>query len=293
MLLTKLQSKGLIAPPSFLVDNCMYLTRMGSEAYGVSTGTSDVDIYGWCIPPKDVIFPHLAGQIDGFGRQKQKFEQWQQHHIKDSETSKEYDFAIYNIVKYFQLCMENNPNMVDSLFVPQFCIIHSTQVSTLVRDNKKLFLHKGSWKKFKSYAYAQLHKMSSKDPIGKRKEIREQYGFDVKFAYHIVRLLDEAEQILVYGDIDLQRNREHLKAIRRGEVSEADIRYWAAEKEKSLEKLYIDSKLQYSPDEDKIKSLLLNCLEIHYGNLKNCVVEVDKATRLVREIKELIEKANI
>jgi hypothetical protein len=30
----------------------------------------------------------------------------------------------------------------------------------------------------------------------------------VKFAYHVVRLIGEVEQILTEGDIDLRRNRE-------------------------------------------------------------------------------------
>jgi hypothetical protein len=40
----------------------------------------------------------------------------------------------------------------------------------------------------------------------------------VKFAYHVIRLLGEAEQILLEGDIDLRRNSAQLKAIRRGDV---------------------------------------------------------------------------
>src|SRR6185503_3895322 len=113
---SELQSKGLIKPPTFVLGGTCYETIMGSMAYGVSGDSSDMDIYGFCIPPKDMIFPHLAGHIQGFGKQIQKFDQYQQHHIIDKSSDKEYDLNIYNIVKYFQLCMENNPNMIDSLF---------------------------------------------------------------------------------------------------------------------------------------------------------------------------------
>ena len=71
----------LITPPSFLPLNIQQEVMMGSVAYGVSGDTSDVDVYGFCIPEKEVLFPHLAGEIQGFGRQKKKFEQYQQHHI--------------------------------------------------------------------------------------------------------------------------------------------------------------------------------------------------------------------
>lgn len=292
----KLTNKGLIRPPSFVPDNTHYETIMGSVAYGVSSDTSDMDVYGFCIPPKDVIFPHLAGQIEGFGRQKQAFEQFQQHHIECpdelSGEGRSYDISIYNIVKYFSLCMENNPNMIDSLFTPQNCVLHCTQIGNMVRENRRLFLHKGCWHKFKGYAYSQLHKMSSKDPVGKRLELREKFGFDVKFAYHVVRLLSEVEQILAEGDLDLQEKgrREHMKAIRRGDVSEAEIREWASQKEKQLEQLYHDSKLPYGPDEEKIKTLLLNCLEHHYGSLDKCLVRPDEALEALREVQAVLDK---
>lgn len=148
--------------PGWLVDNCMYECIMGSVAYGVSNDLSDMDIYGWSIPSKELVFPHLAGHIDGFGRQKQRFDVYQQHHMKDTSTGKVYDLSIYNIVRYFHLCMDNNPNMIDSLFVPQRCILHMTPVAQMVRERRKEFLHKGCYHKLKGYAYAQLSKMDVK-----------------------------------------------------------------------------------------------------------------------------------
>ncbi len=290
----KLKESGLISPPSFVPHNIHYETIMGSVAYGVSSDTSDMDVYGFCVPPKDMIFPHLAGEILGFGRQINRFEQYQQHHILDKSAlagaGRTYDITIYSIVKYFQLCMENNPNMIDSLFTPANCVLHITKLGNMVRENRKIFLHKGAWHKFKGYAYSQLHKMTTKDPIGQRKKIIETYGYDVKFAYHVVRLLNEVEQILIEGDIDLQRNREQLKSIRRGEWKESDIREYFASKEKDLEKLYLESTLPYSPDEAKIKKLLLECLEEHYGNLSDAIITPDKATAALQEIQNILEK---
>lgn len=269
---------------------------MGSLVYGVSSDSSDMDIYGWCIPKKELVFPHISGEIPGFGKQIQRFEQWQQHHIKDqsalSGKGQEYDFSVYSIVKYFQLCMDNNPNMIDSLFVPQNAILHISQIGNMVRENRKMFLHKGSWHKFKGYAYSQLHKMKSKNPEGKRKELIDLHGYDVKFAYHVVRLISECEQILVEGDLDLQEKgrREHMKAIRNGEVSQEDIERWFQDKEKQLEKLYHESKLQYKPDESKIKNLLLDCLEQHYGSLSNIIEKEDKYKNVVKEIQKLLDR---
>ena len=173
--------------------------------------------------------------------------------------------------------MQNNPNIIDSLFTPVNCVLHTTRVGDIVRENRKLFLHKGAWSKFKNYAYAQLHKLSTKVPQGKRADLVAEHGFDTKFAYHVVRLILEVEQILVEGDIDLQRNNEQLKAIRRGEWTETTCASGSPRSKRTWSKVYAESKLRATPDEERIRSLLLNCLEDHYGRLEDCVVDPDRA----------------
>jgi predicted nucleotidyltransferase len=284
----ELVKKQLIHPPSYVADNVQYEVITGSAAYGCSKDSSDEDIVGFCIPEKNIIFPHLDGQIEGFGRQKEKFNQFQQHHIKDEGAEKNYDITIYNIVRYFSLCMDNNPNMVDTLYVPQNCVVHCSQIGKMVRDNRDLFLHKGSYHKFCGYSFAQKSKMTNPKENSNRKEDIEKYGYDTKNAYHLVRLIYEAEMILEEGTLDLQRHNEHYKAIRRGELKLEEIEKFYSDKENSLRKLYETSKLRHSPDEAKIKDLLLNCLEHHYGNLSAVVVRQDKYKVLVDKIKELV-----
>jgi predicted nucleotidyltransferase len=275
----KLLNKGLIHPPHFLENNIIYEV----------TDKSDFDIYGVGIPSKEIIFPHLGGNILGFGRQVQKFEQFQQHHIDYpslANPDKQYDITIFNIVRYFHLLMENNPNIIDTIFVPQDCVVHINAIGSIIRENRRLFLHKGSYHKFLGYAHSQLNKMGSVNRTGKRQAIYEEHGFDVKFATHLVRLSYECEQILSEHDLDLRRNSEHLKAIRRGDVSEEGIRVWFASKEQHLQKLYETSTLRNTPDEPTIKSLLLKCLEHHFGSLDKCVL-VDSESAMKRMLNEI------
>jgi len=293
----ELYSQGLIHPPDFVAEQCQYLTIMGSFAYGVSSDSSDVDLYGFCIPDRKIVFPHEAGIVPGFGEQGQKFEVWQEHHVHDpSELGGEgrtYDFQVYSIIKYFDLCMGNNPNMIDSLFTAQRCVLHCTQIGDLVRQNRKMFLHKGAFHRFKGYAFSQLHKIETKNPTGKRKEQLDESGIDRKYLYHLVRLVNECEQILIEGDLDLDRNREQLKAIRRGEqfTGITDIYEWFNNKEAELETLYNNCTiLPYKPDENKIKELLLNCLEMHFGSIEKAVARNDKYERAVDNIKRIINK---
>ncbi|MBM3457237.1 MAG: nucleotidyltransferase [Armatimonadetes bacterium] len=294
----ELAERKLCRPPAWLPEAIQYETQMGSVAYGVSSDTSDVDLYGFCIPPRQVVFPHLAGHIPGFGlTPPERFEQYQQHHIRDPSElgghGRSYDVAIFSIVKYFQLCLENNPNMVDSLFTPHTCVLTSTAVGQKVRENRRLFLHRGCWVKFKGYAYSQLHKMAIKtpEPGSKRDALVQEHGYDVKFAYHTVRLLLEVEQLLLEGDLDLQRHREQLKAIRRGEWTEPQIREWAAAKEADLERAYANSVLPAAPNETALRNLLLDCLELHYGDLKGAVAAPGAAEAALRQIEEISRRA--
>jgi predicted nucleotidyltransferase len=296
-LFDELYDKGIIKRgefPPFLRNNIHYLTVMGSNAYGIAQEDSDFDLYGWCIEPKEIMFPHLKGEIPGFGKQTEKFKVWQKHHVVDPNArggkSQEYDFNIYSIVSYLNLCMDCNPNMIDSLFTPRTCVLYSSPIGEIVRQNRKMFLHKGAYWRFKGYSFSQIHKMRSMNREGKRKEGVEKYGYDLKFFCHCIRLLNECEQILTEGDIDLQRGNDELKAIRRGEYTLEQALEMFNLREKTLEAAYAKSTLPHHPDEAAIKNILIQCLEIAYGDTTKMVVIENKAELFMNDVKKLLEK---
>jgi predicted nucleotidyltransferase len=290
----KLKKKGHINCPVFVSKQLQYEVIMGSFAYGCSSDMSDTDIYGFCIPPKDIVFPHTnANYIHLFDPVPHNFEQYQQHHILDMSATppRNYDISIYNIVKYFKLCANGNPNMIDSLFVPRRCITHMSPIGELVRENRKLFLSKKCWHTFKGYAYSQLHKMAIKEPTGERAKLVDEHGYDVKFAYHLVRLLDEIEQILSTGDLNIEQNREQLKCIRRGEWSEKGIIEYFEWKEKSLEELASDSKeVPHKPPRDAIRELLFKCLKMHWQTLDGCRAKEDVSSEIYHAIMDTLNQ---
>ena len=287
MLLNELEDKGLIYPPKWLSTNTVYLVTMGSHAYGVANDDSDHDIYGVAVPPKSLVFPHTAGEIPGFGRQIQKFDQYQEAHVIDKDARGgngiEYDFSVYGIVKYFNLVMNGNPNVVDSLFVPVNCIKHMNHVGSMIRDNRKMFLSKKTWHTYKGYCYSQIAKIDNNKNASsvRRKNDIDNYGFSLKFAYHAVRLLNEVEMILEYQDLDLQRNNDQLKSIRNGEWSINDVKSYFNKKESEIETIYSKSDLRHSPDEPAIKELLVECLKTHYGSLSDEDIVIKKKPELV------------
>lgn len=294
MILQKLYEREVLNCPKFLLNNTCLLAITGSEAYGCSSGGSDIDIQGIAIPPLDDLFPHLRGEIQGFGTHLERFETFQQHHILDNKSGgsgNEYDITIYSIVKFFQLCMEMNPNIIDVLFSPSRCVLHSTGIGNIIRDNRKIFLHKGCWTRFKNYSFSQMKKMKTQESENeKRKNDIATYGYSLKNGYNVVRLLNECEQILIEHDLDLERNREQLKSIRRGEWTLDRIETYHADKSKYLEEVYANSTLAVGPDENKIKDLLIRCIEEHYGRISaDTLVKIGEADRKLQEIKKILE----
>ena len=276
-----------IHAPSWLPNNVVYLTIMGSFAYGVTSESSDLDLYGICLPPKDLCFPHLRGEIPNFGKSTGNFLQWSEHHISHKE--KEYDVTVYSIIRYFDLCLGCNPNMIDSLFTSEHCILHITPIGQKIRENRRLFLSSKCWHTFKGYAWQQCKKLDRK-PEGKRSAIVEKYGYDTKYASHIFRLLDECDQLLTTGDLILGRNREEMKAIREGFWTLEHVKEEMNTRLTSMESLYSKSVLPYSPDEEKIKSLLLECISMHYEKIENFVYTVDPRDRALREIESSLSR---
>jgi hypothetical protein len=115
--------------------------------------------------------------------------------------------------------------------------------------------------------------------------------YDYKFAYHIIRLLDESIQLLETHDLDLQKSREVYKSVRRGDWTVDKIVEYFESNEKYLKKLYQESELRNVPDEDIIKGILLKCLEEAYGSIDNCVrVDDNVYKKALMEISNIAQK---
>lgn len=285
--LRKLHRNGLVNDIKPFALNTHYEVIMGSFAYGVSSDTSDVDLYSVFTPPMEYVFPHTAGFIHRFAEPAPVYDNYQKHNlVLDGKT---YDVNNYNIVRYVHLCMENNPNMIDSLFVPDRCIVHIDGVGDILRENRKNFLHKGICKRLKGYAYQQMKKIRTKESHGNRAELVEKYGYDTKFAYHVVRLVQQAEMVLTTGDLDLEDNRELLKSIRRGDWTLDELEAWFKKRDGELDELYLTSDLPYSPNVDMIKEIMFQCLEAHFGSLSH-VFNIEGDNQLMSEKLSKIRK---
>jgi len=287
-----LKSKNIGNQPKWLSNNMVYEVLMGSQAYGTNQDDADWDIYGVCVPPKNMVFPHLSGYIHNFGKSPETFNSYVEHHLVCKERNRMYDLSVLSIVSYLDLAMANNPNIIDSLFVPDHCVLFTSTIGQMITDNRKRFLHKGAKSKFTGYAKSQWNKMMTKDHSNnkKRQEDIEAIGYSTKYAAHLVRLILECEQLLTTGDIILNRDRELIKSIRRREWTLKELTDWKEEKTTQMEVWYAKSELPEKPDEKFVKQLLIDCLEHHYGSLDNAVKLDIEPEMILSEMQNLIDK---
>ncbi len=107
----------------------------GSRSYGLHTSTSDIDIRGVFILPKQQFYSmNYIGQVN-------------------DETN---DTVYYELRKFVELCTNNNPNILELLAVPDHCVNH---IHPLFRKfTVALFLSKRCELSFGNYAYSQIKK---------------------------------------------------------------------------------------------------------------------------------------
>ena len=246
---------------AFISHNTVYEVMCGSLAYDADVEGSDRDVAAICVPPQDIVFPHLAGEIPGFGKHKKAFKSLDLHHLETPWRT--VDLSVHNIVHFFQLCMDNNPNRLEPLFVPDDLVVYSTKVGDMIRDRRDIFLHKGAFFKYKGFAYSQVQKMMNS---GKSSERRFKYG------YHAVRLIDNIVELLSKGTLTLGENGRKLREIRNEKWSFKLIEAHFETLEKEAQYHYDNSTaLPHKPDEAAIKQLLLDCLEEYWGSIDDCL----------------------
>lgn len=111
----------------------------GSHLYGTALPDSDEDIRGVFIPTEEFYLGFLN-----------KVEQVE---------SKKPDMVYWEISKFFKLCLDSNPNIVELLFIPEEYIINSSSQWSTILDNKNLFLSTKAKHTFSGYAVSQLHRI--------------------------------------------------------------------------------------------------------------------------------------
>ena len=208
---------------------------MGSQAYGISTPTSDVDTKGVFIQPIEDIL--------GFGYIEQ---------ISDAKN----DRTFYEVRRFLQLLQTANPTMLELLNLPEDCVIYKDPIMDMIFAHKDKFITKVCRNSFGGYAVEQikkargLNKRIVKAPVTERKEVLDfcyaiqdnksiplrdilhDYGFQqekcglVKVPHaHDIYSLYYSEQYQYRGIVAEDGNDVRLTSIPKGEIPLFNINF--------------------------------------------------------------------
>lgn len=227
----------------------------GSHMYGTNTPDSDKDYVGICIPTKDYIL--------GMYKFEQLEERTNPSNSNKQNTRADNDYTCYSLPKFIKLAYDNNPNVLEVLFAPEESVVHWDDFGKELLANRHLFVSKRAYYKFLGYAIAQKRKLITKESVGLRAAIVKKYGYDVKYASHLIRLLYFGIEILRTGNLVLPtEHREYLVQIKNGEWGPlSQIIDKAAYLEEFLEQSLKSSALLEHPDIDKINKLQIGLIE--------------------------------
>lgn len=103
----------------------------------------------------------------------------------------------------------------------------------------------------------------------KRAELEAKYGYDVKHAQHLIRLMRMCKEILSLGRVIVKRqhDKDELMAIRNGYRSYEEILEEAENLEKICANLYETSSIPHTPDINKIDAFIVNLTQKYLGLL--------------------------
>jgi predicted nucleotidyltransferase len=168
----------------------IFLTGVGSRAYGIHRPDSDHDQAGVMIPPSKYFYG-----LD-------KFEQFRDFPGVDK--------VIYDIRKAISLISDNNPNMLDLVFSPERCIIKLEREWETVLENRELFISKKCRHTYSGYAFAQLQRINThrkflKEPP-KVRPLRETYGLPAVSIFPTAQL--KAVVYAAMGDFLIEEKKE-------------------------------------------------------------------------------------
>ena len=298
---------------------------VGSQLYGTNTPDSDEDYSGIFIAPEDYYF--------GIRTSDERDLSTEDKNELGKNTADAVDYKLYEIRNLVRLAAQNNPNIIEHLFVNDKNILHITEHGRHLLNHAYLFPNKSALDKFIGYAKSQKHKMiikldnyeqltnakeffSNQDPneyivmfreddrvkeffaekgsyfivgdlnfqkhmmvkkvlaalnerldkIKNRHELVLKYGYDTKFASHLIRLLTECRTLLKYGKLEFPLyNADFILQIKQGKFELEKILEMSDEYEAKLQIAHDESHLPKFVDIDEVNNLTKTITKNFFG----------------------------
>ncbi|GGK28791.1 nucleotidyltransferase [Streptomyces camponoticapitis] len=182
-------------PEDLVREHTVYACVMGSRAFGLATEGSDTDRRGVFLAPAPLFwhFEKPPTHVDGPAEEQFSWE----------------------LERFCLLALRSNPNVLECLHSP--LVEHVDDTGRELLALREAFLSRRTHATFVRYAIGQRRKLEA--------DVRQYGAPRWKHAMHLLRLLGSSRDLLRTGRlvIDAGEQREPLLAVKRGEVSWAEV----------------------------------------------------------------------
>jgi uncharacterized protein len=195
-------------------ESLIHLFTGGSALHGAKVNqTDDHDVFG--------VFIERPSNILGLDPQAHFV--WGTSGIGLRNGPEDVDVCLYGLRKFVGLACKGNPSVLHFLFAPADELPSDEKhvIWTWLLKHRNELLAVSHHKQFIGYARAQLARMvGERAKKVNRPELVDLYGFDTKFAMHVIRVLLECEELLTTGELTFPNPKaDFLIDIRQGRLN--------------------------------------------------------------------------
>lgn len=242
---------------------------VGSGVHGTSVaGTDDRDELGVCVEPPQYVIG------------LRKFEQWEHHTAwlrpggrANRSGPGDLDVTVYSLRKYMSMALKGNPSVLALLFTPEKDIVAvDERYGRQLLAAAPAIASRQAGHRFLGYLHGQRNSMLSHEGKGRdvtRPELVEKYGYDVKFAGHMVRLGFQGIEYVNTGRMTLPMppaERDVVLGVRTGQLTMKEALDLTVQLEEQLRADLVKSPLPEHPDYDAADAFLINVYENYWAD---------------------------
>lgn len=180
------------------------------------------------------------------------------------------DWVGYGLRKYLGLVLKGNPSALLALYVPQASIKEITNEGQALLSLAPFIASKAAYRPFQGYMRQQHERLlglrGQKNVT--RPELVKAYGYDTKYAGHIIRLGCQGTEFLRTGRITLpmpEDERALVVKVRTGGFTLAEVSGLINEAKVRLDDAYAQSTLQAEPDTQAVEAWMLDTYLNHWN----------------------------
>lgn len=241
--------------------------EVGSGLHGIADGTpNDRDEMGVCLEP----FQAFAGIRWTFEQHVYRTAAVREGRYDAPSQPGDLDLTVYSLRKWVRLALDGNPSVLLLLFAPNSRTTKLDARGSQLRELAPSFASRQAGNRFLGYLQQQRQRLLGErgQKNVNRRDLVEKFGFDTKYAGHMLRLGAQGIEYLETGALHLpmaEPMRSRILAVRQGRVSLNDVLTEAGILEQRLKDLRDTSPLPEQPDRDRVEAWMLNLYWQHWA----------------------------